>query len=191
MMNTMSGINHGAPFQGSAGLLGLIPRALPWAAMARPFGAGLWSAKGAAHDSPGQRPGTKGATHDSPGQRPGTNGVIHNSPGHRPGTASASDAGAKMREPSAHGVANVSNDGAVGWSAEGAANGSPGQRPGSSIRPIQSALKGRDNPARHEMIRSFHWVALSGLTHLLLAMGPRALPWAGMARPVGAGAAAP
>lgn len=62
----------------------------------------------------------------------------------------------------------------LGFSANGAPQASPGQRPGSASS-LRLALKGRHN-------RCF---APSGLG-LFLCIGPRALLWAGMFRPVGA-----
>jgi len=59
-------------------------------------------------------------------------------------------------------------------SANGAAHASPGQRPGSASS-FHPALKGWPNRC----------LAPSGLG-LFLAIEPRALPWAGIARPFGA-----
>ena len=61
------------------------------------------------------------------------------------------------------------------FSTKGAQCDSPGQRPGFVSKEELPALKGRHN-------RCF---APSGLG-MLLAIEPRALPWAGMCRPFGA-----
>ena len=63
--------------------------------------------------------------------------------------------------------------------ANGATYVSLGQRPRFARHQHDSALKGRHH-CHH------HWVALSGL-EWINAITPRALPWAGMDRPVGAG----
>ncbi len=87
--------------------------------------------------------------------------------------ADTPDAVAKMREPSAN----------------GAAQASPGQRPGLPNHKTQQALKGRDKSWASVAMRVVHlagWVALSGLGSFFDAI-PRALPWAGLVRPVGAG----
>ena len=87
--------------------------------------------------------------------------------------ADAPDAVAKMRASSPN----------------GAPGDSPGQRPGRIAPPPFSALKGRDMTARPPAFRALHRVfgyAPSGLQSLVDAR-PRALPWAGTVRPVGAG----
>ena len=61
----------------------------------------------------------------------------------------------------------------AGFSANGAAHTSPGQRPGSASS-FHQALKGRHNRC----------LAPSGLG-MFLNIEPRALPWAGMGRPFG------
>ena len=71
-------------------------------------------------------------------------------------------------------------------SPNGATYDSPGQRPGTTIPPTSPALKGRANATRLDTMQPFRWVALAGLPDLMPAMGPRALPWADIARPVGA-----
>ncbi len=71
---------------------------------------------------------------------------------------------------------DIADNAHAGLRAKGAAYASPGQRPGLTRRPHQ-ALKGRPN--RHR-----HWVALSGL-EWITAIEPRALPWAGIGRPLG------
>jgi len=63
--------------------------------------------------------------------------------------------------------------------ANGASYDSLGQRPRFAGRQRDGALKGRHNCR-------YHWVALSGL-EWIDAIIPRALPWASMDRPVGAG----
>jgi hypothetical protein len=63
--------------------------------------------------------------------------------------------------------------------AKGAPYESLGQRPRFAGRQHDSALKGRHN-------YRYHWVALSGLEWIDTII-PRALPWASMDRPVGAG----
>jgi hypothetical protein len=80
-------------------------------------------------------------------------------------------------------------------SANGAAYGSPGQRPGSeghrpgfTVPHSSPALKGRANALSSDAIRGLHpsrWVALSGLASFVDAI-PRALPWAALVCPVGA-----
>ena len=86
--------------------------------------------------------------------------------------ADAPDAVAKMREPSAN----------------GAAQASPGQRPGLPNHKTPQALKGRDKSCASFAVSMFHpagWVAPSGLDSFSNAI-PRALPWAGLVRPFGA-----
>ena len=90
--------------------------------------------------------------------------------------ADAPNAVAKMREPSAN----------------GASYNSLGQRPRTTARHSSPALKGRTNPAACGTFRMFNpggWIALSGL-HSFSDAKPRALPWAGMVCPVGAGGSA-
>jgi len=67
----------------------------------------------------------------------------------------------------------------AGPRANGASYDSPGQRPGFPVHPPIQALKGRP-------IRCADCPALTGLAWVFTTR-PRALPWAGMKRPVGAG----
>ena len=70
--------------------------------------------------------------------------------------------------------ANVASARPSPLSANGAAQASPGQRPGYAC-PLRQALKGRHH----------RYPAPSGLG-LFLDIEPRALPWAGLSRPFGA-----
>lgn len=90
--------------------------------------------------------------------------------------ADAPDAVAKMREPSTNGAVHTSL----------------GQRSRNTPTHFPLALKGRDKSCAWFGMRMVHpagWDAPSGLRSFVYAK-PRALPWAGMVRPVGAGEAA-
>ncbi len=87
--------------------------------------------------------------------------------------ADAPDAVDKMRAPSPN----------------GAACDSPAQRAGTVTPHSSPALKGRNMPPRPPAFRALHRVGVfapSGLNSFFDAR-PRALPWAGTVRPVGAG----
>ena len=91
--------------------------------------------------------------------------------------ADAPDAVAKMRELVLHGSAN------------GAPQTSLGQRPRKTVPRSSRALKGRANVPALGACRGLHsacWIALSGLGSVV-ALIPRASPWAGMGRRVAAG----
>jgi len=90
--------------------------------------------------------------------------------------ADAPGAVAKMRE----WVPNLS--------ANGAAHTSLGQRPRKTVTPLRQALKGRNiGPIGNTtgMLNDGGWAAPSGL-HLFFNAIPRALPWAGIGRALGA-----
>jgi len=77
-------------------------------------------------------------------------------------------------------------------SANGATQASPGQRPGLPNHKSQQALKGRDKSCASVDVRVLYpagWAAPSGLGSFSNTT-PRALPWAGLVRPVGAGGTA-
>lgn len=73
-------------------------------------------------------------------------------------------------------------------SANGAAHTSLGQRPRKIVTPLRQALKGRNTGPIGNTMGMFNnggWAALSGL-HLFYDAIPRALPWAGIGRALGA-----
>ena len=70
------------------------------------------------------------------------------------------------------------------FSANGANHPSLGHRPRNNFPIITQALKGRTMDSRAGIVAG--WIALSGLDSFLNVI-PRAMPWAGMKRPVRAG----
>ena len=77
-------------------------------------------------------------------------------------------------------------------SANGAPQANPGQRPGLPNYKTRQALKGRAKSRASVAVRLLYpggWAAPSGLDSFCGAI-PRALPWAGLVRPFGAGGTA-